>query len=167
MPQIKRTVKYAFVTLLTIFINFNVHSFYDKCAYILMLTIFLLFLFFRMAEKDYILTFYHNEEFTKDKFLGGTCFNLSELIDADKFSYLVLMEYVVDKLKYTEISRVYVKKVPTGWKLIANDCDLIEYTKTVEGDNLYFYVDNVVDKSIEPMAQMQPNILKVILHVVK
>ena len=112
-----------------------------------------------MAEKDYILTFYHNGEFTKDKFLGGTCFDLSELVDADKFSYSVLMEYVVDKLKYMEIGGVYVKKVPTSWKLIANDRDLIEYTKTVEGDNLYFYVDNVVDKSIEPMAHMQPHVI--------
>ena len=112
-----------------------------------------------MVETDFILQFYHNGEFTKTKYVGGTCTDIAELVDADKFSYTVLMEYVKDDLECTEIGGIYVKKMPLGWKLIANDTDLSNYIQEVKRVNLDFYVDNVVDKSINPSSQMQPHVI--------
>lgn len=65
--------------------------------------------------------------FTKTKYVGGTCTELTELVDADRFSYTVLMEYVKGDLGYSEIGGVYIKRVPQGWKLVDNDGDLNEY----------------------------------------
>lgn len=118
-----------------------------------------------MEDIDYILSFHHKGEFTKTMYVGGTCTVIPELVEADRFSYTVLMEYVKGNLNYTEIGGVYVKKVPNGWELIANDADLNEFVKAVgvkpveaAGVNLKFYVDNVVDLSIAPVSQMQPHV---------
>lgn len=79
-----------------------------------------------------------------------------EYVDADRFSYTVLMEYVLDVLKYKEIGGLYVKKVPSGWDLIQSDADLTSFLRKVEGERLDFYVDDVVDQSVEANQQFQP-----------
>ena len=69
------------------------------------------------------------------------------------------MEYVKDDLKYNEIGGIYVHKAPSGWRLIANDGDLIDFATAVEGEEINLYIDVVVDNSITPMAQMQPHVI--------
>lgn len=112
-----------------------------------------------MAEKDYILNLHHKGQFTKTTYIGGTVHEVPEYIDSNKFSYSVVMEYVKDDLKYNEIGGIYVRKPAGGWKLIANDGDLIEFVTTVEGEEIHLYVDIVVDNSITPMSQMQPHVI--------
>lgn len=112
-----------------------------------------------MACKDYILRFFHKGHFSKTEYIGGLCNQIPEYVDADRFSYTVVMEYVKDDLKYTEIGGVYVKNVLTGWKLIDNDRDLQEFVNHVEGESLDFYVDHIIDKKVEPKAQMQPHVI--------
>ena len=79
-------------------------------------------------------------------------------VELDRFSYTVLMEFVKDDLKYSEIGGIYTSK--GGWKLCGNDADLSELVKGVKvGDHMDFYIDNVVDNTIEPMKQMQPHVV--------
>ena len=111
-----------------------------------------------MAEKDYILKFYHKGEFMKTTYVGGTTSEVPKFVDADKMSYSVVMEYVKE-LEYTEIGGLYVKMVPHGWYLISNDNDLIRFIDGVKGDKLEFYIDTVVDKSIQPREEMQPHVI--------
>lgn len=112
-----------------------------------------------MASTDYVLRFFHKGTFTKSKYVGGTCKVILEYVDADRFSYTVLMEYVLDVLKYKEIGGVYVKKVPSGWHLIQSDADLTAFLSKVEGERLDFYVDDVVDQSVEAKQQVQPHVV--------
>lgn len=113
-----------------------------------------------MAEKHLFLRFYHQGEFQKTKYSCGKCTKIPTPVDADIFSYSVLMEYVKDDVGYTEIGGVYVKKGGGGWKMLTNDadvCGLVEGLK--DGSFLDLYIDTVVDKTIEPAKQMQPHVI--------
>lgn len=114
-----------------------------------------------MADKLFFLRFYHKGEFKKTKYSQGTCTKIPTPINADMFSYTALMEYVKDDVGYTEIGGVYVKKGDgSGWKLLSNDadlCGLVEGLK--EGSFLDLYIDNVVDKAIEPAKKVQPHVI--------
>lgn len=112
-----------------------------------------------MVEKDARTKKYNRERIHKNKIRRGTCTELTELVDADRFSYTVLMEYVKGDLGYSEIGGVYINRVPQGWKLVDNDGDLNEYIQTSNGITLVFYLDDVVDKSIEQVSQMQPRVI--------
>ena len=70
------------------------------------------------------------------------------------------MEFVKDDLQYSETGGIYVSKgKQCGWKLLTNDADLSSLTAGVKhGDRVDFYLDNVVDHSIEPVNQMQPHV---------
>ena len=68
---------------------------------------------FRMAEYFY-LRFYHKRQFVKNKYLCRKCINIPIAVEVDKFSFLVLMEYVKDDLGYCEIGGIYVKKQGQG-----------------------------------------------------
>lgn len=82
-------------------------------------------------------------------------------VDADLFSYTVLMEHVKDDLEYSEIGGVYVSTGKLGnWKLVTNDSDLSPLVEKADcGDHLDFYVDNVIDINVEPAKQMQPHVV--------
>ena len=113
-----------------------------------------------MEEKHYFLRFYHKGEFQKTKYSCGTCTKITKAVDADRLSYSVLMEHVKEDAGYTEIGGVYVKKGGGGWKIISNDADLNEYAKgQKDGAFLDLYIDNVIDKSIEPAKEMQPHVI--------
>ncbi|KAL6584563.1 hypothetical protein OROMI_003852 [Orobanche minor] len=111
-----------------------------------------------MTDQDYILNFFHKGHFSKTEYLGGLCYEAPEYVDADRFSYTVVMEYVKDELKYKEIGGIYVKKEQGGWKLIENDGDLQEYLRTVTGGWVKFYVDHIIDTNYLPKPQMQPHV---------
>ncbi|KAL6550262.1 hypothetical protein OROMI_020750 [Orobanche minor] len=111
-----------------------------------------------MMDQDYILNFFHKGHFSKTEYLGGLCYEVPEYVDADRFSYTVVMEYVKDELKYKEIGGIYVKKEQGGWKLIENDGDLQEYLRTVTGGWVKFYVDHIIDTNYLPKPQMQPHV---------
>lgn len=114
-----------------------------------------------MADVDYILRFFHKGHFSKSQYIGGLCTEIPEYVDSDRFSYTVVMEYVKDELKYKEIGGVYVKQPsePSGWKLIDCDRDLQDFSKTVTGERLDFYVDHIIDKNYLPKPQMQPHVI--------
>ncbi|KAL6564972.1 hypothetical protein OROMI_016422 [Orobanche minor] len=66
---------------------------------------------------------------------------------------------LVKSLHYTEIGGVYIKEEFT-WKLLIDDKDLFQYIgKVASGATLDFYLDNTIDKDIEPMNQMQPHVV--------
>lgn len=110
-----------------------------------------------MAGKLFFLRFYHKGEFQKTKYSKGICTKIPTVIDSDLFSYSVLMEYVKE-VGYTEIGGVYVRK--GGWKLLSNDMDLVGLVEGVkDGYFLDLYIDNIVDKAIEPTKQMQPHVI--------
>ncbi|KAL1802906.1 hypothetical protein ACET3Z_031553 [Daucus carota] len=71
------------------------------------------------------------------------------------------MEFVRDYLHYTEIGGVYSKMTKGGWQLISNDKDLMDIVAGCKhGEQIDLYVDNTVDKDIEPLNQMQPHVTK-------
>ena len=112
-----------------------------------------------MADYFY-LRFYHKGQFVKNKYLCGKCTKIPLGVEVDTFSFSVLMEYVKDDLGYTEIGEIYVKKQGGGWKIVSSDADISEILQGIlEGCLLDFYIDNVVDKAIEPAKQMQPHVI--------
>ena len=106
------------------------------------------------------LRFYHQGEFQTNRYVGGNETDV-QAVELDRFSYTVLMEYVKDDLKYSEIGGVYVSKGKQGgWRLLENDKDLSAFTVGVkDGDYLHFYVDNVIDNNIKSIKQMQPHVI--------
>lgn len=73
-------------------------------------------------------------------------------MEPDGFSYFMIMEYVKDKVGYTKLGGVYVKKLEIGRRLVSNNadaCDLIKGLK--DGSMLDLYIDTIVDKAIEPV----------------
>lgn len=101
--------------------------------------------------------FHHQGQFVKGKYIGGKCNTISK-VEPDIFSYTVLME-LVKSLHYTEIGGVYIKE-EFGWKLLIDDKDLFKYIgKVASGATMDFYIDNTVDKDIEPLNQMQPHVV--------
>lgn len=105
-----------------------------------------------MGDKVFKLKFHHKGEFLKARYADGTTTMVLH-VEADRFSYTVLMEQVKEDLKYTEIGGIYIKKENSGgWKLLSDDKDLTEYTDGFKnGDTIDFYIDNNVDKEIEPL----------------
>lgn len=103
---------------------------------------------------------HHAGDFKKTVYVGGTSL-LVPSVDVDTFSYSVLMEYVKDYLEYTEIGGVYISMGKKGsWKLVLNDKDVDEFFKGCENEEeVHFYIDNTVDKDIEPFSQMQPHVI--------
>ena len=109
--------------------------------------------------EEYVnLRFHHQGEFSSTAYAGGEETVIGD-VECDRFSYTVLMEYIKDDLKYSEIGGVYVYEgKPWGWKLLSNDADL---SAVGQGLNNFtdFYIDNVVDPTIEPIKQMQPHVI--------
>lgn len=98
-------------------------------------------------------------EFKKTTYVSGKSI-LVNRVEVDKFSFTVLMEYVKDYLHYSEIGGIYVRKGKRGGWLVTNDSELNEVVKGCDdGEELHFYLDNTVDKDIEPLIQMQPNVI--------
>lgn len=107
------------------------------------------------------LRLYHQGEFQPTRYVGGKELIIRN-VEVDRFSYPVLMDYVKDDLEYSEIGGIYMRKGDKqgGWQLVANDVDLCSLTAgAADGENVDFYLDNVVDSTIEPMDQMQPFVI--------
>ncbi|KAL8156186.1 hypothetical protein AgCh_001332 [Apium graveolens] len=77
----------------------------------------------------FFLKFHHKGQFMKTKYLGGICIKIPTAMKADKFSFSVIMEHVMEDCKYTEIGGLYVKKAGGGWKIISNDAEANELVK--------------------------------------
>ncbi|XP_065865716.1 uncharacterized protein [Euphorbia lathyris] len=114
-----------------------------------------------MGDTRFVIRFHHKGEFLKTKFSNGTCTEIANSVDADLFSYSVLMEYVKNDLGYIEIGGIYINKGKMGgWKLVANDKDFGEFIQGFSGgESLDFYIDTIVGKGIEPLEQMQPHVV--------
>ncbi|KAL6539333.1 hypothetical protein OROHE_011104 [Orobanche hederae] len=68
--------------------------------------------------------------------------------------------YVNDYLHYSEIGGIYTRVVRSGWQLVSNDADLLDVVKASgDKEEIEFYIDNTVDKEIEPMIQGQPHVI--------
>lgn len=113
-----------------------------------------------MQEKTVNVRLYYQGEFKKTVYVGGETL-LVNRVEVDTFSYTVLMEYVKDYLHYTEIGGIYISKGRGGgWELMTKDAEVIALTNDcIDGEEIKFYIDNTVDKEIEPMIQMQPHVI--------
>ena len=71
------------------------------------------------------------------------------------------MDFVKDCLHYTEIGGVYISKgMRGGWQLILNNKDLNEYVQHCnKQEEVVFYIDNTIDKDIEPVTQLHPHVI--------
>ena len=104
-----------------------------------------------MGEKEIHVRFYHAGEFNKTSYIGGESFTITR-VELDTFSYTVLMEFVKDYLHYTEIGGVYSKGESGGWELVSNDKELLEFVDSCDqGEEVEFYIDNNIDKDIQPL----------------
>ncbi|KAL1831037.1 hypothetical protein ACET3Z_000688 [Daucus carota] len=111
-----------------------------------------------MSDMEINIRFNHAGEFKSKNYVGGMCMVVTR-VEVDTFSYTVLMEFVRDYLHYTEIGGVYSKMTKGGWQLISNDKDLMDIVAGCKhGEEIDLYVDNTVDKDIEPLNQMQPHV---------
>lgn len=113
-----------------------------------------------MADKTVNVRLYYSGVFHRRSYSGGDSL-LVNRVETDLFSYSVLMEFVKDYLKFTEIGGVYINEgTAGGWKLITNDKEVMQ---VVDGcndeDEIEFYVDNTIDTEIEPVVQMQPHVV--------
>lgn len=112
----------------------------------------------RMEEKLVTINLHYDGIFKKTSYHGGQSM-IANRVDTAEFSYSVLMEYVVDYLKLKEIGGVYTKAAD-GWKLLTHDKELIALINETKHDHeLHLYVDTVIDKEVEPSAQMQPHVI--------
>ena len=113
-----------------------------------------------MGEKSVNIGLYYGGEFRRTNYCGGDRILVCNE-DADTFAYNDLMQEIKDLLKLTEIGGVYAKEGKHGgWKLMTNDLDIIEeIEKCNNGEEVKFYVDTIVDPSIEPLYQMQPHVI--------
>ncbi|KAL8103614.1 hypothetical protein AgCh_027986 [Apium graveolens] len=108
-----------------------------------------------MEEKCVTLNLHYGGIFKKTTYHGGQSF-IGNRLDTSEFSYSVLMEYVKDYMKLTEIGGVYTKAAD-GWKLLTCDKELLDLVNETKPDHeLHLYVDTVIDKEVEPSVQMQP-----------
>lgn len=98
-------------------------------------------------------------EFHKTSYVGGK--SLLAPVDSERFSYSVLMEFVKDYLEFTEIGGAYIRKEKRGgWELVLDDKDVTNFVKGFNNEEeIDFYIDNTVDKDIEPTSQMQPHVI--------
>ncbi|KAL8116810.1 hypothetical protein AgCh_023104 [Apium graveolens] len=101
---------------------------------------------------------HYKGKFKKTSYVGGKHFILMGL-DVESFSYSVLMELVKDNLHFTEIGGIYANKGRKGgWHLLSNDKQVMALVEDCAPSYLVnFYIDNIVDKQIEPAPQMQPH----------
>ena len=112
-----------------------------------------------MNEKEITVRLNYNGRFQKSAYVSGRSFAVTR-VEVDTFSYTVLMEYVKDYLHLTEIGGIYISKEKGGWELVKNDKDLFGLVEACsDGEEIHFYVDNIVDKEIEPLNQMQPHVM--------
>lgn len=95
---------------------------------------------------------HHCGEFGKMRYSGGKVETF--YMDRDRLSYCELMEYVKE-LDYTEIGGIYIKR--RGWTLVTDDRGVNEATNG--RSDVDFYIDTNVDKSLQPMKQMQPHVI--------
>ena len=114
----------------------------------------------RMDEKTINLRLHYEGQFKKTTYVGGKHLVLSA-IEVESFSYSVLMEFVKDNLHYSEIGGIYANRGRKGgWQLLSNDKEVMELVEEcAPGDLVNFYIDNIVDKAIEPAPQMQPHVI--------
>lgn len=114
----------------------------------------------RMEEPVINVKFHHEGQFLKARYANGTTSIVFD-VPTDLFSYTVLMEQVKDDLGYSEIGGIYIRNTKAGgWKLLLDDKDLFEYIKGCKsGQTFDFYIDNDINKDIEPIAQMQPHVV--------
>lgn len=127
--------------------------------FILNLTASDVFILYRMSEKEVNIRFYHAGEFQKTKYVGGKRL-IKTRVNVDTFSYPVLMEFVHDYLDYTEIGGVYIPKEKGGWQLVSNDKELMPiFEGCDDGGEVDLYIDNTIDRDIEPLNQVQPHVI--------
>ncbi|WCJ37370.1 hypothetical protein M5689_018515 [Euphorbia peplus] len=113
-----------------------------------------------MEVKKVWIRFHHKGHFSKNNYSDGKTKTISTEVDCDCFGFPDLMEYIKDDVGYTEIGGVYVKRQIGGWKLLENDNDLTEFISRFKPHSwLDFYIDNVVDRLIEPMNSSQPHVI--------
>ena len=103
---------------------------------------------------------YYKGEFRRTTYCGGDKMLVPRVL-VDEFSYSVLMEYVKDYLHFPEIGGVYISKgISGGWKLVENDNNLLSHVfACIADEEVEFYIDNFVDKNIQPLPQMQPHVI--------
>ncbi|KAL8116807.1 hypothetical protein AgCh_023101 [Apium graveolens] len=96
----------------------------------------------------------------KTSYIGEKHFIVMGL-DVESFSYSVLMELVKDNLHFTEIGGIYANKGKKGGsQLLSNDKQVMALVEDcAPGYLVNFYIDNIVDKQIEPAPQMQPHVI--------
>ncbi|KAK1348251.1 hypothetical protein POM88_054959 [Heracleum sosnowskyi] len=105
-----------------------------------------------MATKLVSLRYFYEGVFSKTRYLGGRTFLVCRET-VDLLSYTVMIENIKDHLKYTEIGGVYTwEEKSCVWKLLKTDADFFELVNACKhGGEIALYVDNVVDKTMEPM----------------
>ncbi|KAL6551373.1 hypothetical protein OROMI_021861 [Orobanche minor] len=55
---------------------------------------------------------------------------------------------------------MYSKGKKGGWQLVSNDRELLEIVQGCDhGEEVEFYIDNTIDKDIQPLIQMQPHVI--------
>ena len=104
------------------------------------------------------LKFHHKGKFQQTGYVGGE--ETIIFANPDLLSLPVVMEYVKDDLNYTEIGGVYMRNAEmTGWELLKTDAEVCKMADNAgNGGHLDFYIDNVIDKKIEPL-KTQPHVL--------
>ena len=111
-------------------------------------------------EKIIHLRFHHQGKFKSTGYVGGTETCVYD-VETEIFSYTVLMEHVKDDLKYSEIGGVYASTKKLGdWKMLASDSELTGLVdQTNSSEFIDFYIDNVIDMSVDPIKKMQPHVV--------
>ncbi|KAL1823783.1 hypothetical protein ACET3Z_010561 [Daucus carota] len=112
-----------------------------------------------------IVGLHYEGQFKKTTYVGGKHLVLSA-VEVESFSYSVLMEFIKDNFHYSEIGGIYVNKGRKGgWQLLSNDKEVIELVEEcASGYLVNFYIDNIVDKAIEPAPQLQPHLSPTLLR---
>ncbi|KAL8092583.1 hypothetical protein AgCh_034733 [Apium graveolens] len=111
-----------------------------------------------MSEDIVKLRFHHKGKFQETGYVGGE--ESVIIANPELLSLPILMEFVRDDLKYTEIGGVYRRNVENGdWEMFKTDAELCKVVdRAGNGGHLDWYIDNVVDKKIEPL-KTQPHVL--------
>ncbi|KAL8114324.1 hypothetical protein AgCh_021248 [Apium graveolens] len=115
---------------------------------------------FLMDDTTVNVRLHYEGKFKKTSYVGGKHFIVMGL-DIESFSYSVLMELVKDNLHFTEIGGIYANRGRKGgWQLLSNNKQVMALVEDCSpGYLVNFYIDNIVDKQIEPAPQMQPHVI--------
>lgn len=114
---------------------------------------------YRMKEKEISIRFNYAGEFKKTAYVGGQTLLITH-VEVDTFSFGNLMEYLKDYLHFTEIGGIYIRNEKGAWQIVTNDKELMGLVQCCDDEEeMVFYLDNTVDKEIEPLPQMQPHII--------